>query len=138
MTARFASNLMTLVVGVFILAASLGFHDAVIGWLGFAAGCVATITVLCAFAVRGRGGVQRVLDTAALLVGAWLIIASRAFPASTVKWLTFADGVLLIAISVIGLVAHEILVEMALAVRDAPSNGRAPIPQDRAPAGLAR
>jgi hypothetical protein len=137
MTARFSSNLLILLIGVLLLAASLGFGDPVIGWLGFTGGCLVTVAVLWAFTVRGRGTAQRVLDAATVLVGAWLIIGSRAFPPATVKWLTFADGALLIALSVIGLVAHEILVELALGRRES-ATGRVAIPQEPTSTGVGR
>ena len=138
MTARFSSNLLTLLAGVFLLAASLGFRPAVIGWLALAVGCLVVIAVLCAFATRGRGRAQRVLDVATLLVGGWSIVAGRAFPPATVKWLTFADGVLLITISLIGLVAHEILVEIAVGDREAAANGHVVIAREQMPTAVGR
>ena len=88
------------------------------GWLALAVGCAwVVMAVLWAFATRGRGRAQRVLDAAVLLVGGWSIIAGRAFRLATVKWLTFADGVLLITISLIGLVSSELLVEIAVGDR---------------------
>jgi hypothetical protein len=137
-TSRFSSNVMTLLAGVFLLAASLGFRSSIIGWLDFAAGCLVSITVLWAFAIRGRGRAQRVLDVATVLVGGWAIVGGRSFPAATVKWLTFADGILLITISVIGLVAHEVVMEMALEERDPRANGRMASPQERIPTSGAR
>lgn len=132
-TSRFASNVLTLLTGSFLLTAALGFRNPVTGWLDFAMGCLVTVTVLWGFAFRGRGRAQRVLDAATLLVGVWSIVASRAFPVASVKWLTFAEGALLITISLIGLIVHEVLVEMALSDHEAGAHGRGAIVQQRMP-----
>jgi hypothetical protein len=114
MTSRFASNLTAILAGSFLVAAALGFAPAVLGWIALAVGSCLAATVLVAFAMRGRGIVQRLLDVAILVLCAWTIVASRAFAGQALHWLTFASGVLLTTLAVVALVVHEALLELAI------------------------
>jgi hypothetical protein len=113
-TSRFISNLLVLLVGGFLTAASFAFASDVLGWIGLAAGCVIVVGVLAAFAVRGRGIAQRALDLCIVLSGAWAIVASRSFTDETLRWLTFAEGAILITLAVAGLIVHEVQIELSV------------------------
>ena len=81
-------------------------------------------TALIAFCFRGRGPAQRTVDVMMALIGAWMVIASRAFDGTTVKWLCFGGAAALWGLAVLGLIAHELRSERALrTVVELPSNG---------------
>jgi hypothetical protein len=138
-TSRFASNLTILLGGTFLACASFAFPPSVVGWLAFGAGCLAALTVLCAFAARGRGVPQRVLDACTFLLAAWTIVASRCFAGNTEKWLSFASAVTMVLFAFVGLIVHEVLVELALArrVQDR-GNGRVSEARERTSLGAVR
>jgi hypothetical protein len=131
-TARFASNLITMLCGAFLTCVSFAFAPLTIGWLAFAVGALTVLLTLAAFATRGRGLTQRAFDACILLTGAWTLVASRTFDGASLRWLTFASGAVLVAIAVAGLVVHEVLLELALQ-RSAPqpSDGRVGTPLER-------
>ncbi|MHB1538748.1 MAG: hypothetical protein ACYCUM_13430 [Solirubrobacteraceae bacterium] len=137
MTARFVSNLVTLLAGAFLTSAALGFAASSIGWLGFAVGCVVATTVLLAFTLPGRGLAQRALDCSITALSAWTIVASRSFGGATLHWLSFAAGVGLLVLATVALIVHETLVELALRRTVALHDDRRVIRvQERHPAGL--
>lgn len=139
MTSRFISNLTVLLAGAFLVAASLGFGAGALAWLALGMGCVVVVTVLWAFARRGRGIAQRALDAVILVAGAWTIVASRTFHGSTLMWLVFAAGALLTTLAFAALIVHEALLELAVRRAAGPSNGRAPSLGERpASVGAAR
>jgi hypothetical protein len=136
--ARFASNLAVLVVGCFLAAVTFAFPAVVIGWLGLASGCAIALTVLVAFASRGRGIVQRALDCVLALLAAWMIVASRSFTGDTLKWLTFASATTAALLAIEGLIAHEVVMEVSLrraAARERAHASAPPaVPADQPPA----
>jgi hypothetical protein len=140
MTSRFISNLVVLLAGAFLVAASFAFGEEVLGWVGLAVGCVVVLTVLVTFAVRGRGIAQRALDACVVLAGAWTIVAARTFADGTLRWLTFAEGAALAFIAVAGLIVHEVQLELSVrraeAVRE--DDGRVTLVGERTPIGIAR
>lgn len=119
MTSRFTTNIAVLLGGAFLVAASLGFGVAVLGWVALGVGIAVVLVDLVGFAVRGRGVAQRAFDACLLLVGVWCVVESRCFGGLALKWLTFADGVLLVIFSFAGLVVHEVMLERALRGRPA-------------------
>ncbi|HEX4467670.1 MAG TPA: hypothetical protein VH025_10820 [Solirubrobacteraceae bacterium] len=114
MTWRFASNLVVLLLGAFLATVSFAFAAQTVSWLAFAVGAVTALTVLMAFATRERGVAQRVFDACVLLVAAWTIVCSRVFYGATEHWLAFANAALLVLLAFVGLLVHEILIELAL------------------------
>jgi hypothetical protein len=44
-------------------------------------------------------------------IGAWNIVQSQVFGAGAVKWLSFADGLALLGLSLAGLLVHELSTE---------------------------
>jgi hypothetical protein len=112
--ARFASNLIVLIAGCFLAAATFALDAETVGWLGLGCGVLIAVTVLAAFATRGRGVVQRSLDCALALLAAWTIVASRCFSGATLAWLMFASGAGAALLAVEGLIAHEVVMEVSL------------------------
>ncbi|HEX3910105.1 MAG TPA: hypothetical protein VHW67_05320 [Solirubrobacteraceae bacterium] len=114
MTSRFASNLAVLLLSAFLAAASFAFVSRTVSWLALAVGVLTTLTVLVAFAMRERGLAQRVFDMCMLLVAGWTIVCSRVFAGTAEDWLAFASAATLVLLASVGLVVHEVLVEIAL------------------------
>lgn len=108
MTSRFISNLLVAVFATVQLVACFAFPPAVTGWLGFGTSCATVVTVLIAFAFRGRGPAQRGLDLVVLLIGVWTLIATRAYAGETVKWVSFSGGAAVWGLAMAGLVVHEL------------------------------
>jgi hypothetical protein len=117
MTSRFVSNVTVLLAGAFLVSASFAFDAETTGWLALAVGCLTTLTVLGAFALRGRGTPQRAFDVCVLVTALWTVVASRVFAGAELKWLSFASGAVMALLSFAGLIVHEVLMEMALARR---------------------
>lgn len=126
MTSRFVSNLLVLLAGALLVCVSLALSVTVSSWVGLGIGAFAALTTLVAFAVRGRGLLQRILDGVLALLSAWTIVAARAFPGeASLKWLMFSSGAAFVALAVQGLVAHEVMLELALGRGVQPERGAA-------------
>jgi hypothetical protein len=48
------------------------------------------------------------ISLAATAIAAWNVVQSRIFDAGTARWLTFADGLGILAVAIVGLVLHEL------------------------------
>lgn len=126
MTSRFLSNLSLAILAGFLVVVSLALPISAAAWIMFGVGVVA-VALLGAAALPGRGMAQRALDALIGILGAWTIVASLVFAGTTVMWLSFASGVGLVALAVIGLVVHEISTERvvhSLEVRTVPTDER--------------
>jgi hypothetical protein len=139
-TSRFISNVTVLLLGAFLVSASLAFHTGVLGWLGLAVGALVVATVACAFTARGRGTAQRALDGCVLLTGAWTIVASRSFYGTDLKSLNFSSGAVMVLFAFAGLIVHEVVMELALRRPMARfEDGRVTtVPAERSPVSVAR
>jgi hypothetical protein len=115
MTSRFASNVAVMLLGAFLAVVSFAFAPQTVSWLALAVGVVTALTALTAFAMRERGVAQRVFDGCTLLVAAWTIVCARAFDGAAEDWLAFASAAVLVLFAFVGLVVHEVLVELAFA-----------------------
>jgi hypothetical protein len=115
-SSRFTSNLTIAVLGAVLATTSLVFGAGTVGWLAFGVGCAATLVALIGFAWSGRGSLQRCFDVIVALLGAWMIVSSRALPVGTLRWLSFSEAAALFALAVAGLVAHEVVVQRELRV----------------------
>jgi hypothetical protein len=125
MASRFASNLIVLLAGALLACLALTLPLEVVGWVGLGTGALVLAVTLAAFAVHGRGTMQRVLDAALLLLAAWTIVASLTFTLGpALEWLMFSSGVALVLLAVEGLIAHEIVLELSLR-REAEGHGQA-------------
>lgn len=103
MTARFLSNLALTILGLLEVMASVVYAATSARWLGFAGACAVTAIVLVAFAFRGRGVAQRVVDVVALATAGWTVVAALCFTAPTARWLCFAAGWAFAGFGMIGL-----------------------------------
>jgi hypothetical protein len=115
-TARFASNLLVLILGAALAPARFIFGPGSVHWITFGAGAAVTMVVAAAFLVRGRGPVQRGLDVVMALIGAWSAVSGLVFGAAVVGWLALGEGGALALLAIVGLVAHEVLMERPLRV----------------------
>lgn len=114
MTARFASNLLILVVGAFLAAVRFVFDAAAVRWIAFGAGAGALIIVAAAFLAYGRGPLQRSVDVVMALIGAWAAVSALTFAAPVIGWLSVGEGGALASLAAVGLIAHEAVMERAL------------------------
>lgn len=76
MRSRFASNLVVRLVGCLLIAVGWMFGPGPARWLIFGGGCFLVGLVAVAFAVRGRGPVQRSIDAVLAVIGAWTVVSS--------------------------------------------------------------
>jgi len=119
--ARFAWALGTLTAGAVLTVGAFTFASPTLRWLGFGIGCAVLLALAAAFAVAGRGTIQRILDLPLALVCGWAIVCSRvvehdgagASP-TAVKWFSFAAGAAICTLGAIGLLLHELGVERDL------------------------
>jgi hypothetical protein len=107
-TVRFASNLALLLLGQLLTLSAFAFGYRTVSGIALGVGCIAVLTVLGGFATAGRGSLQRGIDVLVLAGGAWTIVASRVFAGPALnKWLSVADGAMLLCLGLCGLIAHE-------------------------------
>jgi hypothetical protein len=138
-TVRFASNLTTLLCGAFLVCVSFAFAPETIGWLALGGGALVALVTAAAFATRGRGMAQRSFDACIFLTSVWMLVASRTFGGADLKWLTFASGAVLVVIAFVGLVVHEVLLELRLSRSGVqPSDGRVGGPLEHRSLGAVR
>jgi hypothetical protein len=132
MRIRFAYNMLLTIIAGFLVVATQAFLPVTVAWLSFAIGAAAVVLAAGSIALR-TGLIQRVLAGAALVIGAWTVVASLIFAPTSVVWLGFASALALVALGVTGLIAHELKTERvvhSLAVERAPlgaEHGREPI-----------
>jgi hypothetical protein len=112
--ARLLSNLFVAIAGELLLVACFAFGPGVLGWLAAAAGCAVLVVVLAAFAMRGRGRVQRVLDASTMAVAAWTIVAGRSLDGAELKWWSVGGAVALLTLGVAGLLSGQLELRSAL------------------------
>jgi prolipoprotein diacylglyceryltransferase len=92
---------------------SIAFRPATVGWLALSTGAVIALVVAVAFAMRERGHAQRVFDGFMFVIAAWTIVSSRVFSGAREQWLAFASAAALGLLAVVGLIVHEVLMELA-------------------------
>jgi hypothetical protein len=117
-TARFASNLLVLVIGAFLAPARFIFEAGTVRWIAFGAGAAVTVVIAAAFLVRGRGPVQRALDVVLALVAIWTAVSALTLSPTVVGWLALGEGGALPVLALAGLVAHEVLMERPFRVAE--------------------
>jgi hypothetical protein len=109
MRMHFFSRLALLLAAGFLVVASQVWSGDTLQWL-FLAGGVAMIAGAAIDAIRPDTA-QRALDGIIGLLGAWTVVEAFAFEGTNLEWWSFASGCALAALSVIGLVAHEMTTE---------------------------
>lgn len=107
MNTRFTTNILLAVIGSFLLVASFAFAVGPYSWIMLGGGIAAVAISVPAMLIRSRGQVQRGLDLATAVVGAWTIIASLVFVEVTMTWLGFASGAAFAILALAGLILHE-------------------------------
>lgn len=117
MSTRYLSNLALALIAGFVVVASQSFSSNVFTWLAFGGG-VAIVVIALADGARERELVHRALGAVIAVIGAWTIVSSLVFSASTVVWLGFSAADAVVALAVIGLTAHELRDERVLRAVD--------------------
>jgi hypothetical protein len=138
MASRFASNVLVLISGAALVALTLGLGDGAARWIALGVGCFATVVTLAAFAVRGRGPLQRTIDAFVVLTAGWTIVAACAFGGTTMEWLAVGGGAALAGLGLSGLVGHEVLMERGVRRAEHPIDGYVERLPERPPIGIAR
>lgn len=106
MSARFAVNLVVLLLGAALVVFVFAFSATALDWLGLGVGAVSIVAGLASFALRHQGAYQRTADVVICLVGAWAIVAARVMTDSG-RWLEFSAGAGLAGLGAIGLLVRE-------------------------------
>src|SRR2546429_320838 len=102
------------IAAAFLVVASTAFALIDISNLALGVG-IGTLVVSVLLAYRYRTDVATLLLAAATaIVSAWMIIDSRVFSLHEVQSLTLADGLALLALSLIGLTSHELAEEQTV------------------------
>jgi hypothetical protein len=123
--ARFLSNLFVASAGALLWVACFAFRPDVLGWLAAVAGCTVLVVVLFAFAMRGRGRVQRFLDTATMVVAAWTIVAGLSLHGAQLKWWSVGEAIALLTLGIAGMLTGELELRSALRrLTSAPAGSR--------------
>jgi len=114
MSTRFLTNGIIALAGGFLVVASQAFASATTGWVAFGIG-IGVLAITCLVqADPSRGLVQRGIDGIVAIVSAWTIIASAVFDGATLKWLTMAESLALVALAVAGLTYNELREQAAV------------------------
>ncbi|HTW12150.1 MAG TPA: hypothetical protein VME01_05360 [Solirubrobacteraceae bacterium] len=124
--ARFITAVVLVAAGVAAAVGPFTFDVGTQRWLGFGAGVATVLALMFGFAARGRGVAQRLLDLPTALVGAWLMVVTRAIESTgagssihAVKWLNLSAGAALLGAGLVGLLLHESKLERSLRVAQA-------------------
>lgn len=135
MTIRYLKNLTMLLVAATLVVFTQAFPVGTAATLVFAFGI--GLTALSAASVAMPTTLtQRVIGAVGTILGAWTIVESLVFSATTAMWIGFADALGFVALALIGLIVHELRTERvvhALEVRQHTSatpgrtNAREPI-----------
>lgn len=73
-----------------------------------------SVLIIGAFLAYGRGPAQRLVDVAMALMAGWTAVSALTFSAPVVGWLSVGEGGALASLALIGLVAHEVVMERAV------------------------
>ncbi len=112
MSTRYITNLLLAIASGFVIVATFAFAPTTVAWIALA---ITGIFVLAMMAVtpllRGRGLVQRTLDGVVAVLAAWTIVETLVFSGTVMVWLTFGAAAGIVAVALVGLVAHELSTE---------------------------
>jgi hypothetical protein len=111
MSPRYLTNITFVLLGGFVIVASMAFAVPEFTWLMFGAGIAALALAAPGIAIVSRGSVQRGLDGLIGVIGGWTIVASMVFGGLAITWLGFASGAAFVALALIGLTVHELSAE---------------------------
>lgn len=109
---RFGVFFAALNAGALIVISALTFRSSAAAWITLGLATLALLAGLAGFATPDQGVGPRLIEVLLVLGGAWTIVAARAFSGPhLVRWLCFADGVMIWALGGLGLLAHQLLSE---------------------------
>jgi hypothetical protein len=111
MSERFITNVAIGIAGAVVVVASQAFSVSRTGWLTFGVSLGALALLAIAQRDRSRGRIQGMLDVATGALALWSAVASVVYSGTTLKWLSFSEGVALVGLAIVGLVAHELMTE---------------------------
>jgi peptidoglycan/LPS O-acetylase OafA/YrhL len=106
-------TMLLALAGGFLVVETQAFAPSTAVAIAFAVAIGVTVVALAAvFEGRRRGGRVFVsLPGAAVLVGAWTIVATNVFSTLTEKWLAFASGLGVLGLALVALTIHELRTE---------------------------
>ena len=108
MRIRYLYYIALAIAAGFLAVASAGFPLSTVVNLTLGVG-IATLVVSLGIAAFYRDSVPAlVVGAASAVVSAWMIVASQVYAATTVDNITFASALVLGALALIGLTAHEL------------------------------
>jgi hypothetical protein len=112
MRIRFFTTVTLALLGGFMLIETQSFPAGAVAWIGLGCGVLALalgIGMLGLGQTRTRpfGALAGLIS----LLGAWTVVESLVFSTGAALWLTFASGGAILALSVAGLVLHELSTE---------------------------
>jgi hypothetical protein len=114
MSIRYIAWLALGIAAGFLVVASTSFALIDVSNLALGIG-IGTFVMSVLLACRYRTDVATVvLATATAIMSAWMIVDSTVFSLHDVQGLTLADGLALLALSLIGLTSHELAEEQAV------------------------
>jgi hypothetical protein len=114
MSIRYISWVALGIAAAFLVVASTAFALIDISNLALGVG-IGTVVLSAVLAYRYRTAVATLVVAAATaIVSAWMIVDSTVFSLHEVQSLTLADGLALLALSLIGLTTHELAEEQAV------------------------
>ena len=126
LSSRFLLDILFVVAGAFLVAASMAWSAGTAGWTAF--GVSAGVTVLAAASAALAKTASRRLGHGLLgLVALWSLAAALAFSGTALTWLVFADAIAVGLLALADLTAHEATSERIvhqLEVRDTSRDGR--------------
>jgi hypothetical protein len=111
MSERFISNAAIGIAGAVVVVASQAFSVSRTGWLTFGVSLGALALLAIAQRDRSRGRIQGMLDVATGALALWSAVASVVYSGTTLKWLSFSEGLALVGLAIVGLIAHELMTE---------------------------
>jgi hypothetical protein len=109
MSSRFLTNMVTALIGGFIVVESLTFSHPAEKWVAFAFAIAVLGTALASQLDAARGTAQRALDGVLAAIAGATIGISVVFAGTTVMWLDFALALGLVGTSVAGLTLNEVM-----------------------------
>ena len=126
LSSRFLLDILFVVAGAFLVAASMAWSAGTAGWTAF--GVSAGVTLLAATSAAMAKTASRRLGHGLLgLVALWSLAAALAFSGTALTWLVFADAIAVGVLALADLTAHEATSERIvhqLEVRDTSTGGR--------------
>jgi hypothetical protein len=111
MRIRYLSYITLAVGAAFLVLATAAFPLSTVVWLAFGVG-IGMLVVSLGIAVRYRENTPSlVVGVSIAAVSAWMVMASQAYSPATVDNLTFASALVIGALTLVGLTAHELSAE---------------------------